>query len=51
MRTLVGSLDGQTILRAERRGPRSGAAEIGVALAEELLAAGADAILKEIFAA
>jgi hydroxymethylbilane synthase len=47
MRGLVASLDGTRIIRAERSGPSAGARELGVALAEDLLAKGAAEILKE----
>jgi hydroxymethylbilane synthase len=47
LRALVASLDGARIIRGERRGPVSEAKALGVALAEELLGKGADAILKE----
>jgi len=47
LRALVASLDGTRIIRGERRGPVSQAKALGVALAEELLGKGADAILKE----
>jgi len=47
LRALVASLDGSRIIRGERRGPVAQARALGVALAEELLGRGADAILKE----
>ena len=47
LRALVASLDGTRIIRGERRGPVSEARALGVALAEELIGHGADAILKE----
>lgn len=47
LRALVASLDGTRIIRGERRGPVAEAKALGVALAEELLGQGADAILKE----
>jgi hydroxymethylbilane synthase len=47
LRALVASLDGERIVRGERRGPVAQAHDLGVSLAEELLAKGADAILKE----
>ncbi len=47
LRALVASLDGARIIRGERRGPVAQAKALCVALAEELLAKGADAILKE----
>lgn len=48
LRALVSSLDGNRLVRGERSGPVGQAAEIGVALAEELLGRGAAAILAEI---
>ena len=47
---LVGRPDGSELIRGSRSGPRSEAAEIGVALADELLSRGADRILREIYA-
>jgi len=47
LRALVASLDGTRIIRGERRGPVAQARALGVALAEELLGKGADAILRE----
>ena len=47
LRGLVGSLDGQQILRAEARAPRHQAAELGVRVAESLLAQGAEQILAQ----
>jgi hydroxymethylbilane synthase len=46
LRALVASLDGKDVIRAERRGPAAEARALGVAVAEELLARGADAILR-----
>ncbi len=48
LRGLVGEPDGSRILRAERRGPRADAQALGAALAEDLLAQGADAILERL---
>ncbi len=48
LRGLVGEPDGSRILRAERRGPRADAQAHGAALAEDLLAQGADAILARL---
>ena len=48
LRGLVGEPDGSRILRGEQRGPRADAAALGVALAEDLLAQGADAILERL---
>jgi hydroxymethylbilane synthase len=47
MRALVASLDGKRVIRAERSGAPAEARALGVALAEELLGQGADAILRE----
>jgi hydroxymethylbilane synthase len=47
LRALVASLDGERVIRGERRGPPAQARALGVALAEELLGKGADAILRE----
>jgi hydroxymethylbilane synthase len=49
MRGLVGSPDGATLYRAERKGAFSQATEIGVAIADDLLAQGADKILKALY--
>ncbi|NJN15663.1 MAG: hydroxymethylbilane synthase [Oscillochloris sp.] len=48
LRGLVASLDGATVVRGERVGAVADAAALGVSLAEELLAGGADAILNEL---
>ena len=45
---MVASLDGRTVVRGRTHGHPSGAGEIGRALAETLLAGGADRILREI---
>jgi hydroxymethylbilane synthase len=50
MRGLVGHPDGSVIYRAERYGVISQAEAIGVAIAEDLLAQGADKILQVIYA-
>jgi hydroxymethylbilane synthase len=47
LRALVASLDGARVIRGERAGAPQEARAIGVALAEELLARGADRILRE----
>ncbi len=47
LRALVAALDGKTVIRGERSGPREGARRMGEGLAEELLAKGADVILRE----
>jgi hydroxymethylbilane synthase len=48
IRGLVGTPDGTRILRAERRGPRASAAELGRALGEDLEGQGAGAIIAEL---
>ncbi len=48
LRGLVGEPDGSQILRDEIRGPASSARELGVELAERLLARGADKILARL---
>ena len=48
LRGLVGSVDGSTILRDELRGSKHDAHALGVKLAEQLIAAGADTLLAEI---
>lgn len=45
---LVGRPDGTEIIRGERSGDPAAASELGVALAEELLGRGADAILRDL---
>lgn len=50
LRALVGSPDGAFVLRAERSGSSDRAEALGTALAEELLADGADEILKALYA-
>lgn len=49
LRALVGSVDGREIIRDEIRGPRAAAEVLGITLAERLLAAGADRILREVY--
>lgn len=49
LRALVGRPDGSLILRGERRGPITMAEQLGVALAEELLARGAREILADVY--
>jgi hydroxymethylbilane synthase len=48
LRALVGEPDGKTILRSERRGSRADAERLGIAVAEDLLAQGADKILSAL---
>ncbi len=49
LRALVGSPDGKQIIRGERRGPVAQAEQMGIALAEELLAKGAREILRDVY--
>ncbi|RAU16862.1 hydroxymethylbilane synthase [Nitrincola tibetensis] len=50
LRGLVGRPDGTLVLRDEIRGPRQDAESLGITLAERLLAAGADDVLKSVYA-
>jgi hydroxymethylbilane synthase len=50
LRGLVGRPDGQQTLRAEGRGPRTEPETLGIRVADELLEAGAAAILDEVYA-
>jgi hydroxymethylbilane synthase len=47
LRALVASVDGTRIVRGEESGPDGAARAVGEAVAEELLARGADALLRE----
>jgi hydroxymethylbilane synthase len=49
LRGLVGSLDGQTVIRGFRQGPPVDAEALGIDLAEELLDRGAREILEEVY--
>ncbi len=49
LRGLVGSPDGKTLLRSDRRADRSEAEALGVAVAEDLLAQGAAEILQAVY--
>lgn len=49
LRGLVGRPDGQQTLRAEGRGPKSEPEALGIRVADELLEAGAAAILDEVY--
>ncbi|WP_342322748.1 hydroxymethylbilane synthase [Kosakonia sp. BYX6] len=49
LRGLVGSPDGSTMVRGERRGRLADAEQLGVSLAEELLDNGARAILADVY--
>jgi hydroxymethylbilane synthase len=49
LRGMVASLDGKTVVEDERVGPAGEAKSIGIALAETLLARGAEEILKEVY--
>lgn len=48
---LVGSLDGQSIIKSQINGPAENGEQLGYQLADELLNHGADAILKEVYGA
>lgn len=48
LRGLVGRPDGSEVVRGEIRGHQSQAEELGIQLAEQLLADGADVILKDM---
>ncbi|KOE66575.1 hydroxymethylbilane synthase [Aggregatibacter actinomycetemcomitans] len=50
LRALVGSVDGSTIIRAEGKSAVENADVLGVQIAEQLLAQGADKILQDIYA-
>jgi hydroxymethylbilane synthase len=50
LRGLVGSIDGETILRANLEGDTGNPEQIGINLAEKLLSMGAGEILREIYA-
>jgi len=49
LRALVASLDGKRIIRAEKTGDVSQAEQLGIDVADELLANGAREILKEVY--
>ena len=51
LRGLVGSLDGGQIIRAEHTGSATHAEQIGLIVAEQLLAQGAGAILQQVYQA
>lgn len=51
LRGLVGEPDGSILVRGEMRGPAADAEQLGIALAEDLLARGARAILARVFGA
>ncbi|THA01163.1 hydroxymethylbilane synthase [Rodentibacter pneumotropicus] len=50
LRALVGELDGSSIIRAEGKSAVEKAEELGVQIAERLLAQGADSILAKVYA-
>lgn len=50
LNALVGALDGSTIIRASGKSPVQDAEQLGIAIAEQLLAQGADKILAEVYA-
>ncbi len=49
LRGLVGDPDGKRMLRCEMRGQRADAEKLGIAVAEDLLAQGADEILRALY--
>ena len=49
LRGLVGALDGSRIIHGEIRGPAADAEDLGIALADDLLARGARALLDRIY--
>jgi len=49
LRGLVGAVDGSVILRAEEKGSANDSEALGIRVAEQLLAQGADKILKDIY--
>jgi hydroxymethylbilane synthase len=49
MRGLVGNPDGSVLYRAESSGDSDQAEEIGIRIAEDLLAQGADKLLQALF--
>ena len=49
LRGLVGSPDGKSMIRGERRGPRAQAEQLGISLADELLSNGAREILHDVY--
>ncbi len=51
LRGLVGSVDGKQIIRGDISGPKTQAEELGQLLAEQLLAQGADEILRTVYGA
>ncbi|MFC0324010.1 hydroxymethylbilane synthase [Gallibacterium melopsittaci] len=48
LRALVGAVDGSKILRAEAKAPRNQAAQLGIQVAESLLAQGAEKLLAQV---
>jgi hydroxymethylbilane synthase len=51
LRGLVGSLDGSQIIRAQHSGSADTAEQLGLMVAEQLLAQGAGAILQQVYQA
>ena len=49
VRGLVGSVDGERLLQDKVQGSISDAEALGIELAEKLLSAGADEILREVY--
>ncbi|STY64469.1 Porphobilinogen deaminase [Mannheimia haemolytica] len=49
LNALVGSLDGSQIIRASAKGHKQEAEQLGILVAEQLLAQGADKILAAVY--
>ncbi|MEG9490551.1 hydroxymethylbilane synthase [Mannheimia indoligenes] len=49
LNALVGALDGSQIIRASAKGHKENAEQLGISVAEQLLAQGADKILAEVY--
>ncbi len=49
LKALVGSIDGTTIIRVEQQAPKEQAEQLGINVAKELLAKGADKILEVVY--
>lgn len=48
LRALVGAVDGSEVLRAEGTAPRTQAEQLGIQVAESLLAQGAEKLLAQV---
>lgn len=49
LRALVGAIDGSTVIYVEQQAPKEQAEQLGIGVAKELLAKGADKILAEVY--